>query len=244
MIRVFIILSIFLSSTAALALSGNDQPYEYKIGGDKFIPDALYAQTLCHNPLFYCRSVKPDETWRGLFPDDQQRDLIERINRTNVPLQYRTQIILPRDISKLNYEALSPLPAHMQTQGQRLLYVDLDKFAFAAYNEQGERVLWGPASGGRAWCDDTKASCLTATGVYHIFRIKGADCRSGTYPLENDGGAAMPYCMYYYKGFAIHASTLSGFVNRSHGCIRLFDDDAKWLEQQFVQLGTKVIVKQ
>jgi lipoprotein-anchoring transpeptidase ErfK/SrfK len=219
-------------------------PSDYQVGGKEFIPDAEYAQQLCHNPLFKCRPVKNSETWRELFPNDQQRDLVERINRTNVPLQYRTEIILPRDISKLNYEKLAPFSLHRDTDGKRLLYIDLDKFAFAAYDKEGKRVLWGPASGGKPWCDDTQESCLSATGTYHVFRIKGEDCESGTYPLESKGGASMPYCMYYYKGFAIHGSTLSGFVNRSRGCIRLFDEDAKWLNQHFVQLGTEVIVKQ
>lgn len=242
MIRVLLKLSIFLCVFCVNVLA-SDTTAEYRIGGDQFLPDAAYFQQLCHNPLFYCQAVKSGETWASLFPKPKERELMMRINRTNVPLQYRTHVIMPRDYTKLNYEQLSPLPEHEQTDGHRLIVVDLSKFAFAAYNEAGERVLWGPASGGKAWCDDTEASCLTATGTYHIFKIKGKDCQSGTFPLESDGGAEMPYCMYYYKGFAIHASTLSGFINRSHGCIRLFDQDAEWLNEHFARLGTEVIVK-
>ena len=242
MIRDLLKLSIFLCVISVNAIAG-DTTAEYLVGGERFIPDAEYAEQLCHNPLFYCRPVKSSDTWRGLFPDAKERELMMRINRTNVPLQYRTQIVMPRDINKVDYEQLSPFPQHRDTHGHRLLYVDLDKFAFAAYDKEGQRIMWGPASGGKPWCEDTKASCLTATGQFRVFKIKGRECRSGTYPLDTKGGAEMPFCMYYYRGFAIHASTLSGFVNRSRGCIRLFDKDAEWLNQHFVQLGTEVIVK-
>ena len=60
----------------------------------------------------------------------------------------------------------------------------------------------------------------------------------------------MPYCMYFHKGFALHGSNdIPGF-RASHGCIRMFTDDAKWLNHEFVDiakdtnayLGTKVTV--
>jgi L,D-transpeptidase ErfK/SrfK len=221
-----------------------DTTSEYMIGGEKFIPDTEYFYKLCQDPHFKCRKVKRSDTWRGLFPNDKERELMMRLNRTNVPLQYRNEILLPKNIAQLNYQHLSPFPQQRDTHGKRVLYIDLDKFAFAAYDKEGRQILWGPASGGKPWCEDTKSSCLTAKGDFHVYRIKGEECQSGTYPLDTKGGAEMPYCMYYYKGFAIHGSTLSGFINRSRGCIRLFESDAKWLNQQFVQLGTEVIVKQ
>ncbi|MCX7124554.1 MAG: L,D-transpeptidase, partial [Gammaproteobacteria bacterium] len=41
--------------------------------------------------------------------------------------------------------------------------------------------------------------------------------------------------------FALHGSTLPGY-NASHGCVRLFFDDAKWLNQDFLNIGTRVTV--
>lgn len=244
MIRIFIILSMVFLDFLLPGCTTFNKVKAYKLGGDQYVPEATYKQTLCNSRLFKCRTVKHSDTWVDLFPNDKERDLMKRINRTNVALQYLSEVIVPKNPSQLHYKQLSPLPAQRDTQGKRVLYIDLDKFAFAAYDKNGQRVLWGPASGGKPWCDDTKQSCATATGTFHVYRIKGADCRSGTYPLETNGGASMPYCMYYYKGFAIHGSTLSGFVNRSRGCVRLFDEDAKWLNQHFVKLGTTVIVKQ
>src|SRR3989338_2724883 len=52
-----------------------------------------------------------------------------------------------------------------------------------------------------------------------IFRIGGADCYSNEFPLETGGGAPMPYCLFFHGGAALHGSTLSGFINRSGGCV-------------------------
>ena len=38
-------------------------------------------------------------------------------------------------------------------------------------------------------------------------------------------------------------ATMSGFINRSAGCIGLFKADAKWLNHEFVKRGTIVVVK-
>ncbi len=165
------------------------------------------------------------------------------LNRTNVALKYRHWLIVPTDIKHVKWRDLSPFPYHIKPPGHKLLYVNLKKFGFAAYNSQGDLVRWGPATGGKAWCADLGRSCHTAAGDYKIYRMQGADCKSSEYPLSTHGGAPMPYCMHYYRGFAIHASTLSGFDNRSRGCIRLFYNDAKWLAQHFVKIGTKVIVR-
>ena len=55
----------------------------------------------------------------------------------------------------------------------------------------------------------------------------------------------MPFCMFFYHGYAMHASYLPGY-HASHGCIRLFYEDAEWLNKNFVDMGrrgTKVIVQ-
>ncbi len=59
---------------------------------------------------------------------------------------------------------------------------------------------------------------------------------------RNSGGAKMPYCMYFYRGFTIHAGFEVPPHNSSHGCIRVLPSAAKWLNEQFITIGTKVIV--
>ena len=79
---------------------------------------------------------------------------------------------------------------------------------------------------------------------------KNSHCKSDVYPVGR-GGAPMPYCMYFHKGFALHGSDDIPGYRASHGCVRMFTRDAKWLNEEFVEIsndennhrGTKVIVR-
>ena len=61
----------------------------------------------------------------------------------------------------------------------------------------------------------------------------------------------MPYCMYFNNGQALHGEPngLPGY-HASHGCVRLYSNDAEWLRYSFVEgpnesndfRGTKIIV--
>lgn len=53
----------------------------------------------------------------------------------------------------------------------------------------------------------------------------------------------MPYSLFYYKGYALHATTATRMLGRpaSHGCVRLRSRDAKKLFED-VPIGTRVIV--
>ncbi len=201
-----------------------------------------YGSSLCSLPGFKCIRVTPNENWFQLWPNEHKREIIMRLNRTNVALKYRHYLVVPNNLNS-DYMSYSPLPERIKPTGHKVLMIDLRLFAFGAYNAEGDLVYWGPATGGKKWCSDTKEDCESVAGKYKIYRIQGENCKSSKYPLDERGGAPMPYCMHYYKGYAIHGSTLSGFNNRSRGCIRLFYSDAKWLNQDFVKLGTEVIVK-
>ncbi|MCB1827252.1 MAG: L,D-transpeptidase, partial [Coxiellaceae bacterium] len=190
-----------------------------------------------------CISIQPNQRWASMWRNEHDREIVMRLNRTNVALRYRKWIVYPENLKHVNYMQLSPLPEHMNTDGKKLILVDLRVFAFGAYDEQGDLVYWGPASGGKTYCYDTKEDCRSAAGNFKIYRVQGEECMSSKYPVDRGGGAPMPYCMHYYKGYAIHGSTLAGFVNGSRGCIRLFYSDAKWLNQDFAGIGTEVIVK-
>lgn len=113
---------------------------------------------------------------------------------------------------------------------------------WVAINSNGAVVKSGKASGGRKYCPDTKRACRTPTGTFRIISEGGADCRSSRYPLGK-GGAKMPYCMFFSKYYAIHGSSELPNYNASHGCIRVRPSDAKWLKQNFIEIGTKVVVK-
>jgi lipoprotein-anchoring transpeptidase ErfK/SrfK len=119
---------------------------------------------------------------------------------------------------------------------------DPQKFAWAAYDADGHRVLTGAASGGMENCLDMDESCKTTVGTFRVYRKKGEDCRSGEFPLESGGGAKMPFCMYFFRGMTIHAAYEVPKENKSHGCIRVYPSAAKWLSENFIDLNTEVDV--
>jgi lipoprotein-anchoring transpeptidase ErfK/SrfK len=136
----------------------------------------------------------------------------------------------------------SYFPTQIPATGQKEFVFDPKAFVWAAYDAQGQRVMTGSASGGKDMCEDVGKPCRTVTGTFRVYNKHGIDCRSGEYPVETTGGAKMPYCMYFYRGYTIHAAYDVPMANSSHGCIRVFPSAAKWLNEQFITIGTRVTV--
>jgi lipoprotein-anchoring transpeptidase ErfK/SrfK len=134
-------------------------------------------------------------------------------------------------------------PMKIRATGEKRFIFDPKASAWAAYDEEGNRVLTGAGSAGVDSCEENpNQSCRTITGTFHIYNKRGVDCRSGEYPVDTHGGAKMPYCMYFHQGVTIHAAYEVPEHPSSHGCIRVFPSAAKWLNENFMTLGTKVIV--
>lgn len=134
-------------------------------------------------------------------------------------------------------------PAKREATGRKVFIFDPKATAWAAYDKDGNRVKTGRASGGKGFCEDIGRSCHTVTGVYRVYSKKGADCTSSKYPIETGGGARMPYCMHFHGGYSIHAAYDVPNYNASHGCIRVLPSAAQWLNENFVDIGTTVVVK-
>lgn len=133
-------------------------------------------------------------------------------------------------------------PEQVKPIGKKQFVFDPKASAWAAYDKEGKRVMTGSASGGKDFCEDVGKPCRTVTGTFHIYNKRGEDCKSGEYPVETTGGAKMPYCMYFYRGFTIHAAYEVPPYNTSHGCVRVLPTAAKWLNEEFLDIGTKVTV--
>jgi len=134
-------------------------------------------------------------------------------------------------------------PAHRQSNGHKVFIFDPKATAWAAYDADGNRIKTGSASGGKDYCEDIGRSCRTVTGVFHVYSKKGPECTSSLYPVETNGGARMPYCMHFNGGYSIHAAYEVPNYNASHGCIRVLPDAARWLNTEFMNVGTTVIVE-
>lgn len=137
----------------------------------------------------------------------------------------------------------SYFPEKREATGKKVFIFDPKATAWAAYDAQGNRVETGSASGGRDFCDDIGRPCRTVTGTFHVYSKKGEECKSSIYPIETNGGAKMPYCMHFSGGYSIHAAYEVPNYNASHGCIRVLPGAAKWLNENFIDVGTTVVVK-
>lgn len=199
-----------------------------------------YGQKLCSNPKYDCIKTKPGDNWHKLFPDAREREIVRKVNRMNVNLTSGTTIAIPKNLHSVNYLSLSPFPSQISPQTSSLVKVDLTNLAWGAYDASGKLVNWGPVSGGQNYCADVKRGCNTITGTFKVQRKQGAACKSSKYPLPR-GGAPMPYCMHFHGGYALHGSNTVPGYHASHGCVRMFNEDAQWLNQSFVRVGTTVV---
>jgi hypothetical protein len=144
----------------------------------------------------------------------------------------------------------APIPEHISSHGEKVVVVDPRAHAWGAYNANGELVRWGMATAGSKWCRDLHRACRTKVGTFRIYSLGSSGCVSSKFPLPN-GGAPMPYCMFFNGGQALHGSNQVVYGNASHGCVRLHVSDAKWLRFHFVEgpnssngyRGTKVIIR-
>lgn len=200
-----------------------------------------FSQTLCDNPAYHCEKIEKGETWVKKFPDESFRNIVMRANRMNIPLRKGMTIAVPINPA-ITVEEINPFESEITPPGKKTIIVDPKKMAWVAYAADGKLVAWGPASLGKDYCRDVNRGCRTITGYYTIVRKGGVKCISSKYPLPK-GGAPMPYCMHFFRGYALHGSYEVPGYHASHGCIRLFVDDAKWLNQEFAEPGTKIIVK-
>lgn len=142
------------------------------------------------------------------------------------------------------------LPESIPAEGHKQIIVDPKQHKWGAYDEDGNLVRSGTATTGANYCRDVGRSCRTSVGTFRIKSLGSASCKSRKFPLP-DGGAPMPYCMFFHNGEAFHGSNHVVRANRSHGCVRMHKKDAKWLRYNFAEeptlanerMGTLVVVK-
>lgn len=213
----------------------------------------LYAKNKtpsCATEEYTCLRVKRGQSWQSLFPDERERGIVMRVNHRNGQLYPGLVIRVPNDLTFSDLLDYSPFPRQIDSPNEKLIIVDLNKHAWGAYDSDGMLVRWGPATGGAGWCPDIGRSCRTKAGSFRIYSLGSSRCVSSKFPVP-EGGAPMPYCMFFHGGQALHGSP-GGVIrgNVSHGCVRLFVQDAEWLRYDFVDppiaensyRGTKIVV--
>lgn len=210
-----------------------------------------FGETLCNSPDYFCMKIKYGESWETLFPNEEEQDIVRRINRMNVRLKQGMIIAVPKNIDRVTIYDVSPFPRYIKSDGEKTIYVSQKKLAWGAYDEEGELLWWGPISSGIGQCKGVYGGCSTPTGSFRVIRKQDIDCVSTVFPRRangESGGAVMPYCMHFFRGFALHGSYEVPGYRASHGCVRMFVEDARWLNEEFVDVpgegmrGTRVIL--
>jgi hypothetical protein len=163
----------------------------------------------------YSTYDEPDQTFR----QEKPRRIVQRIDSYNYDLPYRIHT------------------------NEKVILVDPNLHAWGAYAANGKLLRAGRATAGSEWCGDIDRPCKTRSGVFRIYSLGSSDCVSSKYPIDEGGGAPMPYCMYFNGPQGLHGSNHVVEDNVSHGCVRLRVSDAKWLRYNFSEVGTKVIIK-
>lgn len=211
----------------------------------------LFAEQFCQQKDYSCIQIKAKDSWEKLFPNDEERDIVKRVNRMNTRLKPGMTIAVPKNLDRLTIYDVSPFPRYIDTTGEKSIYVSQKNLAFGAYDQDGELVWWGPISSGNEQCKGVYGGCKTPSGAFRIIRKQDIDCISTAFPRRADGdngGAEMPFCMHFFQGYALHGSEEVPGFRASHGCVRLFTEDARWLNEEFVDVpedglkGTRVIV--
>jgi len=209
-----------------------------------------YGETLCSSPDYFCMKIKNNESWDSLFPNVEERDIVRRINRMNINLRPGMVIAVPKNIDRLSIYDVSPFPRYIEPSGEKTIYVSQKKLAWGAYDQDGELLWWGPISSGIGKCN-VAGGCATPTGSFRVIRKQDIECVSTVFPRRangESGGALMPYCMHFFRGFALHGSYEVPGYRASHGCVRMFIEDARWLNEEFVDVpgdgmtGTRVVL--
>ncbi len=147
----------------------------------------------------------------------------------------------PAHTSKKHSRAATAFPQRVEATGVSVFIFDPRITSWAVYDPNGNLLRTGHGSGGRNYCADIGRRCHTPSGVFQVYARGGAGCKSKKFPVGR-GGAPMPYCSYFHGGYAVHGSYEVRSYNASHGCIRIYPADAKWL-QTVLPVGSTVIIK-
>lgn len=143
---------------------------------------------------------------------------------------------------KAHHKSGGGVPSQIAASGRKTFIFNPNSLTWGVYTADGKLVRTGHGSGGRHHCPDVGRGCKTPSGTFSIHSKMGPSFRSSRYPLPR-GGAPMPYAMFFSKYYAIHGSNDVPGYNASHGCIRVYPSDARWLNQEFLSHGSRVIVR-
>lgn len=114
--------------------------------------------------------------------------------------------------------------------GERWLDVSIANQTLVAY--EGTKPVYATlVSTGEAGLDDPETTKSTVLGEFRIFAKHVTTTMSSEVVGEEFELKDIPYVQYFQEGYALHAAYWHDDfgIPRSHGCINLAPEDARWL---------------
>lgn len=216
---------LFIGSVLFYACNSNTQVVEPSVSQSKQVN--MKNPVIKKDPKIYRKeisytidSLKTREQIDSLinsYSEDQLRTILalNRIEKNR--LRPERPIVIPECPSE-NFNTYSPFPENINFLQciPKTVLISKRVQAFGLY-ENGELVKWGPVSTG-------KSSTRTPNGLNY-----------GNYKAKRkistvDDSWVMPYYFNFmnFEGVGVHQYSLPGYP-ASHGCVRLFMDDAKFI---------------
>src|SRR4051812_36575722 len=93
----------------------------------------LFGESLCPDRNYFCIKIRAHESWASLFPNDEERDLVKRVNRMNTSLKRGMTLAVPKNLNRISLYDISPFPRHISSD-EKAIYISQRKLAWAAYD--------------------------------------------------------------------------------------------------------------
>ena len=78
-----------------------------------------FGERLCNNPDYTCITIKRGDSWAQMFPNAQEREIVQRVNRMNIFLQPDMVIAIPKNLSQITLNDVSPFPRQINPDGEK-----------------------------------------------------------------------------------------------------------------------------
>lgn len=130
------------------------------------------------------------------------------------------------------FERVKKMPKWAKGTNGHWIDVSIGKQSLVAY--EGERAVFATVvSTGEAGLEDPETSKSTKTGVFRIHTKHLTTTMASQTVGEEFELKDIPYVQYFEAGYALHAAYWHDDFGtpRSHGCINLSPEDARWLFQ-------------
>lgn len=130
------------------------------------------------------------------------------------------------------FDRVKKMPKWAKGTGGHWIDVSIGKQTLVAY--EGEKAVFATlVSSGEAGLEDPETSKSTKTGVFRIHTKHMTTTMASNVVGEEFELKDIPYVQYFEAGYALHAAYWHDDFGtpRSHGCINMSPEDAKWLFQ-------------